>query len=172
MPTGRTELLEEVATIVTPETLLCLSICKLFAHKYDCTFQPPTGYFLLIQLGSFLFLFGSDGKPERDWGFDHQGGVIHLGHELAHPLMRRISKRHGIGAVPRADALACKVLRHPFIQLRCSLLDGNPQWFHGSYFCIPLRIIKSFFLIFKIVVAGLHAEMGHTKLVTHSTKVN
>src|SRR5437899_7064519 len=91
-------LLAEVATIVTPETLLAWHR-KLIANKYDGTPQrgpgrPRTAFDiekLVVRLA----------EENRDWGYRRiQGALSNLGHEIARSTIAEIRKRHGIEPAP------------------------------------------------------------------------
>ncbi len=92
------KLLREVATLVTPETLLAWHR-KLIAHKYDGTAQRGPGRpktadeieTLVVQLA----------EENRDWGYRRiQGALFNLGHEIAPSTIAEILKRKGIEPAP------------------------------------------------------------------------
>ena len=92
------KLLKEVATLVTPETLLAWHR-KLIANKYDGTAQrgpgrPKTAVeieTLVVQLA----------EENRDWGYGRiQGALLNLGHEIARNTIAEILKRKGIEPAP------------------------------------------------------------------------
>jgi transposase InsO family protein len=92
------KVLHQVATIVTPETLLAWHR-KLIAKKYDgsrnrrpgrpCT--PTEISDLVVRMA----------KENRTWGCRRiQGAMANLGHVLAHTTIGNILKRHGIEPAP------------------------------------------------------------------------
>ncbi len=92
------KLLKEVATLVTPETLLAWHR-KLIANKYDGTAQrrpgrPKTAVeieTLVVQLA----------EENRDWGYGRiQGALSNLGHEIARSTIAEILERKGIEPAP------------------------------------------------------------------------
>jgi putative transposase len=92
------KLLAEVATIVTPETLLAWHR-KLIAQKYDGTAQRGPGRprtaaaleTLVVQLA----------EENRDWGYRRiQGALSNLGHEIARSTIAKILERQGIKPAP------------------------------------------------------------------------
>ena len=92
------KLLREVATLVTPETLLAWHR-KLIARKYDGTAQRGPGRpktpdeieNLVVQLA----------EENRDWGYRRiQGALFNLGHELAPSTIAEILERKGIEPAP------------------------------------------------------------------------
>ena len=88
------KLLAEVATIVTPETLLAWHR-KLIAQKYDGTSKRGPGRprtdgeieSLVIRLA----------EENRDWGYRRiQGALSNLGHTVARSTIADMLERHGI----------------------------------------------------------------------------
>src|ERR1700739_2074004 len=91
-------LLAELATIVTPETLLAWHR-KLIAQKYDGSANRNPGrprtvteiYDLVIRMT----------EANRGWEYRRiQGALANLGHILAHTTVATILKRHGIEPAP------------------------------------------------------------------------
>lgn len=92
------KLLAEVASIVTPKTLLAWHH-KLIAQKYDGSAQRGPGRPRIAQDLEALVVRLSE--ENRDWGYRRlQGALSHLGHELARSTIAAILKRHGIEPVP------------------------------------------------------------------------
>jgi putative transposase len=92
------KLLREVATLVTPETLLAWHR-KLIAQKYEGTVQRGPGRpktsdeieTLVVRLA----------EENRDWGYRRiQGALFNLGHEIASSTIAEILKRKGIEPAP------------------------------------------------------------------------
>ncbi len=92
------KLLGEVATIVTPETLLRWHR-KLIAEKYDGSSKRGPGRprttseieELVVQMA----------EQNRDWGYRRmQGALSNLGRELARSTIADILQRHGIEPAP------------------------------------------------------------------------
>jgi transposase InsO family protein len=92
------KVLAEVASIVTPETLLAWHR-KLVAQKYDGTAHRSPGRprtadeieDLVVRLA----------EENRDWGYRRiEGALSHLGHELARSTIAAILGRHGIEPAP------------------------------------------------------------------------
>ena len=92
------KLLKEIATLVTPETLLAWHR-KLIAHKYDGTAQRGPGRpktadeieTLVVQLA----------EENRDWGYGRiQGALFNLGHEIGRSTIAKILARQGIEPAP------------------------------------------------------------------------
>jgi transposase InsO family protein len=91
-------ILVEVATIVTPETLLAWHR-KLIANKYDGTAgrgpgRPRTALALEVLVVRMA-------EENRDWGYRRiQGALFNLGHEIARSTIAEILERHGIEPAP------------------------------------------------------------------------
>jgi len=89
---GRT-ILAEVATIVTPETLLSWHR-KLIAQKYDGSGTRGPGRPRTI--GEIEALVTRMAEENRDWGYRRiQGALSNLGHEIARSTIAEILSRHG-----------------------------------------------------------------------------
>ena len=92
------KLLEEMATIVTPQTLLGWHR-KLIANKYDGSLRrspgrPPTRKEIEKRVVRMA-------TENRGWGYVRiQGALSNLGHELAHSTIADILKRNGIEPAP------------------------------------------------------------------------
>jgi putative transposase len=92
------KLLAELATVVTPETLLAWHR-KLIAPKYDGSVQRGPGRprtaseieALVVRLA----------EENREWGYRRLQGVLsHLGHKIARSTITDILKRHGREPAP------------------------------------------------------------------------
>jgi transposase InsO family protein len=91
-------LLAEVATIVTPETLLAWHR-KLVAQKYDGSGKRGQGR--PRAPGEIESLVVRMAEENRDWGYRRiQGALSNLGHELARSTIADMLKRHGIEPAP------------------------------------------------------------------------
>ena len=92
------KLLAEVATIVTPETLLRWHR-KLVAEKYDGRGNHGPGR--PRKPGEIEDLVVQMAEQNRDWGYRRiQGALSNLGHTLARSTIAEILKRHGIEPAP------------------------------------------------------------------------
>lgn len=91
-------LLAEVATIVTPETLLAWHR-KLIANKYDGTAQRGPGRpRTAVNIAKLVVRLAEE---NRDWGYRRiQGALSNLGHEIARSTIAEILERHGIEPAP------------------------------------------------------------------------
>ena len=92
------KLLAEVATIVTPETLLAWHR-KLIAQKYDGSGKRGPGR--PRTAGEIEALVVRMAEENRDWGYRRiQGALSNLGHEIARSTIAEILERHGIEPAP------------------------------------------------------------------------
>ena len=95
------KLLAEVATIVTPETLLAWHR-KLIAQKYDGSRKRGLGR--PRTAGEIEILVVRMAEENRDWGYRRiQGAVSNLGHEIARSMIAEILERHGIEPAPERN---------------------------------------------------------------------
>jgi hypothetical protein len=92
------KLLAEVATLVTPETLLAWHR-KLIAQKYDGSGQRGPGRPRTVP--DIEALVVRLAEENRTWGYRRlQGALSHLGHELARSTIAAILARHGLEPAP------------------------------------------------------------------------
>ena len=91
-------ILAEVASIVTPETLLAWHR-KLIAHKYDATAQRGPGR--PRTAGEIEALVVRMAEENRDWGYRRiLGALSNLGYPIARGTVANILKQHGIEPAP------------------------------------------------------------------------
>ena len=92
------KLLREMATIVTPETLLAWHR-KLIAQKYDGSGRRAPGRPRTAdEIESLVIRLAHE---NRDWGYERiQGALVNLGHSVARSTIAEILKRHGIEPAP------------------------------------------------------------------------
>jgi hypothetical protein len=87
------KLLAQIATIVTPETLLAWHR-QLIAQKYDGSGKRGPGRPRTI--GEIEALLTRMAEENRDWGYRRiQGALSNLVHEIARSTIAQILKRHG-----------------------------------------------------------------------------
>jgi putative transposase len=88
------KILAEVATVVTPETLLAWHR-KLIAKKYDGSAQRSAGR--PRTAAEIAALLTRMAEENRDWGYRRiQGALANLGHVLSHNTIADILKQHGL----------------------------------------------------------------------------
>lgn len=92
------KLLKEVATLVTPETLLAWHR-KLIANKYDGSAQRGTGRpKTAVEIETLVVKMAEE---NRDWGYGRiQGALSNLGHQIARSTIADILKRKGLEPAP------------------------------------------------------------------------
>jgi putative transposase len=89
--------LVELATIVTPETLLAWHR-KLIARKYDGTANRVSSRRTQAEVESLVVQMA---RENRDWGYTRiVGALSNLGHNLGRGTVANILKRHGIEPAP------------------------------------------------------------------------
>ena len=94
-------ILAEVATIVTPETLLAWHR-KLIAQKYDGSGKRGPGR--PRTAGEIEALVVRMAEENRDWGYRRiQGALSNLGHEIARSTIAEMLKRHGMEPAPERN---------------------------------------------------------------------
>lgn len=92
------KILTEVATIVTPETLLAWHR-KLIAQKYDGSGKRGSGRPRTAEETENLVVRMAE--ENRDWGYRRiQGALSNLGHEIGRSTIAEILARHGIEPAP------------------------------------------------------------------------
>jgi putative transposase len=92
------KILAEIATLVTPETLLAWHR-KLIAQKYDGSGQRKPGRPGIA--GEIEALVVRMAEENRDWGYRRiLGALSNLGYEIARSTIADILKRHGIEPAP------------------------------------------------------------------------
>ena len=92
------KILAQVATIVTPETLLAWHR-KLIAKKYDGSAKRTAGRpRTAAQIAALVTRMA---RENRGWGYRRiQGALANLGHLLAYNTIADILRRHGIEPAP------------------------------------------------------------------------
>src|SRR5947207_2276047 len=92
------KVLRQVATIVTPETLMAWHR-KLIAKKYDgSAYRTPGRPSTSSELSSLVVRMAQE---NRTWGYLRiQGAMANLGHVLARTTIANILKQHGTEAAP------------------------------------------------------------------------
>jgi transposase InsO family protein len=94
------KVLAEIATIVTPETLLAWHR-RLIAQKYDGSGKRRLGP---RTAGEIEALVTRMAEENRDWGYRRiQGALSNLGHEIARSTIAQILERHGLEPAPERN---------------------------------------------------------------------
>jgi putative transposase len=90
--------LSEIATLVTPETLLSWHR-KLIAQKYDGSSKREPGRPRILANAEALILRMA--RENRDWGYRRlQGALRNLGYDYAKSTVANILKKHGVEPAP------------------------------------------------------------------------
>jgi putative transposase len=90
--------LAEMATIVTPETLLRWHR-KLIAEKYDGSAKRALGR--PRTASDLTALIGRMATENRDWGYRRiQGALSNLRHNVARSTIANVLKEHGLEPAP------------------------------------------------------------------------
>lgn len=91
-------LLAQVATIVTPATLLAWHR-RLIASKYDGSeYRTPGRPLTASEVSNLVIRMAEE---NRAWGYRRiQGALANLGHVVAHTTIANILKRHGVEPAP------------------------------------------------------------------------
>jgi transposase len=94
-------LLREIATIVTPETLLAWHR-RLIAKKYDGSkHRGPGRPRTRDEIERLIVRMAAE---NRDWGYRRiQGALDNLGHEVARGTIANILKEHGLEPAPERN---------------------------------------------------------------------
>ena len=104
------KLLQEIAIIVTPETLLAWHR-KLIAEKYDGSVRRGPGRpRTAAEIAALVTRMATE---NRSWGYRRiQGALSNLGHLLAFKTIANILKAHGIEPAPeRSERAICSQCR-------------------------------------------------------------
>jgi hypothetical protein len=92
------KILAQVATLVTPETLLAWHR-KLIAQKYDGSGKRAPGR--PRRVGAIEALVVCMAEENRDWGYRRiQGALSNLGHDIVRSTIAQILAQHGIEPAP------------------------------------------------------------------------
>ena len=95
------KLLMEIATLVTPATLLAWHR-KLIAQKYDGSARRKPGR--PVTKKELAALVVRMAEENHDWGYRRiQGALANLGHECARSTIADILRRHGIEPAPERN---------------------------------------------------------------------
>lgn len=142
----------EVATLVTPDTLLAWH-CKLIAQKYDGhDKRRPGGPRTGKELESLVV---RRAEENRAWGDRRlQGAISNLGHQLARSTMAEILRRHGIEPAPERSR---KTTWKEFLTQHWQLIAA------ADFFTVELwtaRGLKRFLVLFLIDLSTRRVEMA------------
>jgi putative transposase len=145
-------LLAEVATIVTPETLLAWHR-KLIAIKYDGSAQRGPGR--PRTAGDLEALVVKLAEENRDWGYRRiQGALSNLGRKIARSTIAEILERHGIEPAPERSR---KTTWKEFLSRHWDLIVA------ADFFTVEVwtrRGLQRFLVLFFIDLATRRVEIA------------
>ena len=119
------KLLREVATIVTPETLLAWHR-RLIVQKYDGSGKRGCGR--PRKSGEIEDLVVYVAKENRRWRYRRiQGALSNLGHEVGRGTIAEILARHGLEPVPERER---KNTWKEFLTQHWNLIAGRRLFHH------------------------------------------
>ena len=145
------KLLAEVATIVTPETLLAWHR-KLIAQKYDGSEKRGPGRPRTADEIETLVIRMAE--ENRDWGYRRiQGALFNLGHEIAPSTIADILHRRGIEPAPERKR---KTTWKEFLSRHWELIVA------GDFFTVEVwtrRGLQRFVVLFFIELSTRRVEI-------------
>lgn len=146
------KLLAEVATIVTPETLLSWHR-KLIAQKYDGSRKRAPGRpRSAAQIETLVVRMAGE---NRDWGYRRiQGAVSNLGHNIARSTIAAILKRRGMEPAPERSR---KTTWKEFLSRHWQLLVA------ADFFTVEVwtrRGLRRFLVLFFIELSTRKVEIA------------
>ncbi len=146
------KILAEVATIVTPETLLAWHR-KLISQKYDGSGKRGPGR--PRTAGETENLVMRMAEENRDWGHRRiQGALSNLGHEMARSTIAVILKRHGIEPAPERSR---KTTWNEFLRQHWELIAAT------DFFTVEVwtrRGLQRFVVLFFIELSTRKVEIA------------
>ena len=145
-------LLAEIASLVTPETLLAWHR-KLIADKYDGTARRGPGRpRTAVDLEALVVRLAEE---NRDWGYRRiQGALSNLGHEIARSTIAEILERHGIEPAPERSR---KTTWKEFLSRHWELIVA------ADFFTVEVwtrRGLQRFMVLFFIELATRRVEIA------------
>jgi transposase InsO family protein len=146
------KLLSEVATIVTPETLLAWHR-NLIAQKYDGSEKRGPGRPRTADEIETLVIRMAE--ENRDWGYRRiQGALSNLGHEIARSTIADILQRRGIAPAPDRKR---KMTWKEFLSLHWELIVA------ADFFTVEVwtrRGLQRFVVLFFIELSTRRVEIA------------
>ena len=146
------KLLAEVASLVTPDTLLAWHR-KLIAEKYDGHNQRGPGRPRTRKEWQDLIVRMAE--ENRTWGYRRiQGAISNLGYKIARSTIADILRRHGIEPAPQRNR---KTTWKEFLTQHWELIAA------ADFFTIEVwtaRGLKRFLVLFFLDLSTRRAEIG------------
>jgi putative transposase len=158
------KVLAQVATIVTPETLLRWHR-QLIAQKYDGIGKRGPGR--PRTAGVVEELVVRMAQENRDWGYRRiQGALSNLGHKLARSTIADILERHGIEPAPERSP---KTTWKEFLTQHWDLIVAT------DFFTVEVwtaRGLRRFIVLFFIELSTGRVEIGGISAVANGLWMN
>jgi transposase InsO family protein len=146
------KILAQVATIVTPQTLLAWHR-KLIAQKYDGSEYRTPGRPLTSTAISDLVIRMAE--ENGGWGYRRiQGALSNLGHKIARTTIANILKRHGIEPAPERNR---KTTWKEFLRRHWSQIIASDFFTVEVWTCTGL---KRFTVLFFMDLSTRRVEIG------------
>lgn len=146
------KVLAEIATIVTPETLLDWHR-KLIAKKYDgSAHRKPGRPYTAKEIVALVLRMAEE---NRHWGYLRlQGALANLGHSLARTTIANILKRHGIEPAPERSR---KTTWKEFLNQHWNQIIASDFFTVEVWTCSGL---KRFVVLFFIELSTRRVQIG------------
>jgi transposase InsO family protein len=146
------KVLEQIATIVTPDTLLAWHR-KLIAKKYDGSAHRTVGRSTTTKDITTIVLRMA--QENRGWGYLRiQGALANLGHRLARNTIANILKRHGIEPAPERSR---KTTWKEFLSRHWNRIVASDFFTVEVWTCSGL---KRFIVLFFIDLSTRRVQIG------------
>ncbi|HYR86964.1 MAG TPA: integrase core domain-containing protein [Terriglobia bacterium] len=148
----RRKALAQLATIVTPETLLAWHR-KLITKKYDgSAFRTPGRPLTSIETTDLVI---SMARENPAWGYRRiQGALSNLGHNLARTTIANILKRHGVEPAPERNR---KTTWKEFLRRHWAQIVATDFFAIEVWTCTGL---KRFMVLFFMDLSTRRVEIG------------
>src|SRR5215467_5385745 len=157
-------MLHEVATIVTPATLLAWHR-RLIANKYDGRKQRGPGRPRVREEIERLIVRMA--TENRDWGYRRiQGALANLGHEVARGTIANLRKQHGLEPAPERER---KTTGKEFLARHRELIVA------ADFFTIEAwtrRGLTRFLVLFLIDVSSRRVQIAGVTKDAHGAWMN
>jgi putative transposase len=146
------KVLAQVATIVTPQTLLAWHR-KLIAQKYDGRlYRTPGRPLTSTEISDLVIRMAEE---NRGWGYRRiQGAMSNLGHQIARTTIANILKRHGIEPAPERNR---KTTWKEFLRRHWSQIIATDFFTVEVWTCTGL---KRFTVLFFMDLSTRRVEVG------------
>jgi hypothetical protein len=153
------KLLADIATIVTPKTLLCWHR-RLVAQKYDGSGKRGPGRPPIIATMERLVV--QMAKENRQWGYRRiQGALANVGHTAARSTIADILQRNGIEPAPQRG---CKTSWKNFLAQHWDLIAA------ADFFTVEVwtgRGLRRFLVLLFIELSTRRVEIGGISAVAN-----